>query len=570
MHVRTIFVLWMACLTNLLGAQDQGSIQGEVEQIRLELANVLNKSDELLREQQDLRLRLNARSAETEIETEINALADMLADAPMTVVDSISTDIRVFGQFRVRWGASWNRDFGNVDGGVAGIPALDAQAVGGGLPLELEDDDGTFLESRFLIGFDFQFSKDVSTHFVVTSYGLFENGETPGSSAAIGAGGGGSGNNSSRAASFANNAHLLDHIELYEGWIRIDRVFGVDDLSLTNGRQEIVLGNEFQFGNNEFFSGETFDAARLNWSRETFSLDLIWAKMAVGERLNTRDHPYPSVGSRGGFDDDELYSIYFSYKGLTGHVFDLYWIYFNGDRARTVGTLGNSLGSSSIGDNLKEVGFAQAFFHTFGLRASGEFGIVDGLDYNVEVAYQTGNLKDFAQTDVAGLAIEAELGLTVAAESRSRFHVRFLFAEGGENGKSGYIPLFSERQAYDDGGKGGYRARYGLLNIVPMDNVISVQGGFVFDPAPDWSVGLGVLWATHEADSAPIRSGDDDIGLEIDVFAEYRHSDEFTLGLGLGVFLPDDGAPFKNGGFVNQGGKKDPAFLIYLDARVVF
>ncbi len=565
-----VFSLGSTCLH----AQEVPALGQEVKELRKQLDVVLSESLRLRVERAQLQSRLGSVGAPRLLETQINALAESVEQAPGATVNSVATSIDVFGQFRIRWGAMGDRNFGNPGGAVGGIPLSDSQAIGGGSSSDLGEDDGHYLEARFQIGFDFQFTPNISTHFVVTSIGLFDNGSPAGTTIAgsPASGGGGFGSQEGAAPGGVGNSsnfRILNDIWLYEGWIRIDQVFGVDGLSLTNGRQEIVLGNEFQFGNNEFFSGQTFDAARLTLNRDTFTLDFIWAKMAGTEALNPGNNPYPIAGANGGFDDDELFAVYFTYSGMTDHVVDLYWIYINGDNAGSVGTLGNSLGSSSIGDTLNEVGFAQVYFHTFGFRLSGEFSMADGLDYNLEVAYQTGSMKDFFETDVDGLAVEAELGLTFQAESRTRAYLRFLYAEGAHNGDSGYIPLFPERHAYDDGGR-GYRARYGILDIIPMDNVFIFQGGFTFDPATDWSLGVAVLWATHDADLSPIGFGDDDIGLELDFFVEYRHSAEYTLGLGFGILFPEEGAPLNGGSFINDGGRDDPAYLIYLDARVVF
>ncbi len=575
--MRGIWILSLAVLvgSTYLHAQEVPSLGQEVKQLRKQLDVVLSESLRLRSERARLQSHLGSVGAPGFLETEVNALAEFIEHAPGATVKSTATNIDVFGQFRIRWGAIWDRNFGNSDGAV-GVPLLDAQAVGGPSATS-SGDDGYYLDARFQVGFDFQLSQKVSTHFVITSFGLFDNGGPAGTTifGSAASGGGGFGSQEGAApggaggAGNSSNFQILNDIRLYEGWIRIDQVFGVDGLSLTNGRQEIVLGNEFQFGNNEFFSGQTFDAARLTLERDTYTLDFIWAKMAGTESLNPGNNPYPIAGANGGFDDDELFAVYFTYTGMSDHAVDLYWIYINGDNAGSAGTLGNSLGSSSFGDTLNEVGFAQAYFHTFGFRLSGEFSLADGLDYNLEVAYQRGSLKDFRKTDVDGLAVEAELGLTFQAESRTRVYLRFLYAEGAHNGDSGYIPLFPERHAYDDGGK-GYRARYGILNIIPMDNVFILQGGFTLDPAVDWSLGVAVLWATHDADLSPIGFGDDDIGLELDFFVEYRHSAEYTLGLGFGILFPEEGAPLNGGSFINDGGRDDPAYLIYLDARVKF
>ena len=107
---------------------------------------------------------------------------------------------------------------------------------------------------------------------------------------------------------------------------------------------------------------------------------------------------------------------------------------------------------------------------------------------------------------------------------------------------------------------------------------LSIQGGLTFDPAADWTLGLTVLYAEHDEDVF-VGGGTDDykdgVGLEIDLFAEYRYSDQTTVSGGLGVFFPDEGAPFKNEDFNSSNSyassdEDDIFFLFYVQARIVF
>ena len=107
------------------------------------------------------------------------------------------------------------------------------------------------------------------------------------------------------------------------------------------------------------------------------------------------------------------------------------------------------------------------------------------------------------------------------------------------------------------------------MNIIPMSNVLSIQAGLHFDPTQDWTLGLVGIWAQFDEDVTTPTGDDDELGFEIDAFAEYRYSDQLTYSAGVGVFFPEDGAPLKGGGFVGSG-DDDIAFLFYLQARLVF
>lgn len=508
--------------------------QESTQDLRKEIEALKRDMNQLKAENQALAENMkNSAVADTSLEERINALSENL-DYAGTTVKSDANPITIFGQFRTRSGWTFDRDFG-ADFGSS----------------DIEDDDGSFVDALFLVGFDFSLEKDVTTRFSIKSNGLYNNGDTNANDAADG----------------------LGEVDLYEGWINIGNIFGRKELSAKEGRQEIVLGNEFQFGNNDYFSGETFDGSHWMWDGESFNLHFLWAKLAIDDNFDTRNWPYNNAGTGNGYDDDELYSLYFTYEGIQDHTIDLYWIYFNGHNGGSMGTLGNGLGSFSTGDVATDGGGFDFYTHTFGLRIGGCFAVAEGLDYNVEFAYQLGDLADTPvglNDDVEGFTVEVELGITFDATNHFRLFVRFLYAEGADGDDTGYIPLFPERHAQAVAGDHrSRRARYGAMDIIPMDNVLTVQLGLTFDPAADWTLGLTALYAEHDEDvvTGPL-STDDGLGFEIDAFAEYRYSTQTTFSGGIGVFFPEDGAPLDGGGFA--GADDDIAFLFYMQARVVF
>jgi len=492
--------------------------------------------EELRAEVTNLRAQVAATPAvaDTTLEERVNALSESL-DYAGTTVNSGANPITIWGSARTRSGWTFDRDFGAFNDDAA-------------------DDSGSYVDASFLVGFDFQVDPDVKTRFSIKSNGLYENGDTPGDEA---------------------NSQLSE-VDLYEGYIEFSNIFGRKEFGAREGRQEIVLGNEFQFGNNDYFSGETHDGSHWWWNSDNFALHFLWTKLAIQDNFNVANNPYTTSGAGNGYDDDELYSLYFTLKSIQDFVLDAYWIYFNGHNGGTDGTLGNGLGTPSTGDVTRDGGGFDFYYHTFGIRLAGVFAVAAGLDYNLEFAYQTGNLTDGTNLDVDDLAIEGEVGLTFSEESKFRVYIRGMFAEGAEGNSTGYIPLFPERHSLTGegndahGGKyGNRRARYGIMDIIPMDNVWSIQLGLTFDPAKDWTLGLTALYAEHDEDVITnVATLDNGLGFEIDAFAEYRYTKHTTLGGGIGAFFPDDGAPFNGGGFV--GNDDSVAFLFFLQARVAF
>ena len=538
-----------ACLAVLLVApgllaQDQGrNIRREIDEIKRKLDRVMTENERISDENRAVRLENaelkslmeNASADGSELEDRINSLTESFGnDFAGTTVNSGANPITVGGVFRVRSGYTTNRDFG--------IDSTDGSE---------EDDDGTFSDAFFLVSLDFELTEHVRTHIAWKSFGLFHDGDTPG--------GDGS----------------LSQVGLDTGWIEIGNLFGKKELTARTGRQVITLGNQFQFGDNDFFAGDSHDGTRWWWDNESFQLNFIFAKMDINDSFNTRDHPYTGALAGNGFDDDEMYALYFTLKSIKDAELDLYVIYFNGNNGGSLGTLGNALGAPAEGDGNKDSSGDKFYYVTIGARFGGVLAsVADGLDYNLEVAYQSGDLKDASDTDVEGLAVEAEVGITFNSSNNFRVYLRFLYSEGAEDDDSGYIPLFTERHSngsWDD--HTAYKARYGLMDIIPLDNVLTLQIGIHFDPAPDWRIGATFLYAEHDEDVPTASGSEDGIGFEIDLYADYRHSNETTFSFGLGFFFPDEGAPFKQrGGGVRFAGddEDDIAVLFFTQVLVVF
>lgn len=500
-------------------AQSNDDLRKEVNQLKADLQKVIISNAAIADENARLRDTVNSIDvAGDDLESRINALSESLSYAPSTTVNSVANPITFNGQFRSRGGWTFDRDFG------AGND---------------DDDDGSFVDARFMVGMTYEFDRNVVTHLSLQANGLYDNNSTN------------------------IDSGNLDDIDMYEGWIHVNNLFGRKEFSMRTGRQEIVLGNEFHFGNNDFFEGQTFDATNWMWQSENFDLHFIWAKLQNDtNNYNPINHPYAAGGD--GYDDDELYTLYITIKSLKDMELDLYWIYLNGnsDSGGSFGSQGNGFSASFGGTN--------AFFHTVGARLGGTFAVAAGLDYNLEFAYQFGDIEGAGagggDLDVENFAVEAEIGITFNANNNFRAFVRFLYAEGGDADETGYIPLFGERHAQaGTGGTQNYRARYGLMDIVPLTNVITLQGGIHFDPRADWTVGATVIWAQLDEENV---NNDDDIGFEIDLFADYRYSDQTTFGFGLGLFFADDAAPLVNGGFA--GNDDDVAVLFYTQVLVVF
>jgi hypothetical protein len=313
------------------------------------------------------------------------------------------------------------------------------------------------------------------------------------------------------------------------------------------GRQEVVLGNQFQFGNADWYNGVSHDGVRVDWDSECWSLTGLALKLTT---LDGDRNQVPSYFTD--HDDDELLSLYFTLKSIKCTEIDVYWIYVNGHG----GFAQNSGASYFVTPFLYPL--SNAYYHTLGARIGGTFNVACGLDYNVEAAVQTGetHLTGF-ELDTDGYAGEAEVGLTFSKSSRFRVFARGLFASGGDDDGAGYLINFPNRHTY-----GGFRARYGLADLIPMSNVVSLQLGAHFDPHRDWTLGATGLWA--QTDEPVFGGPDGDYGTELDLWAEYRYSPLITIGAGVALVFPDEA------GETIWQTTDDMQFVAYLQARLMF
>lgn len=465
-------------------AQTQEEMKKEFDLMKAQLASQSKEINELKNEK-------SAVARDESVETEINRLSERLAAG--TTVDSKASKITFQGEFRYR---------GYLDLG---------DTVGG------EERDGWFNSSRVRMGFGYEFSKDVSAYAELQSN--FAYGE---------------------ASSFFGSTDV--DVSLYQAWVEVGNLFGRPEFSTKLGRQEVVLGNQYQFGNADWYNGVSFDGCRWDWDSDNFRLTGLMLRLTTEDSNDMNQMPAYSTGHT----HDELYGLYFTLKTIKNHELDVYWLYSN----LHSGSAGNSLGGG--------LSFSDDYYHTFGARIGGDVDVSAGLDWNFEAAYQTGNSD--AGLDISAFSAEGEVGITFNRDNKFRAWLRAIYAEGAEGNDLGYQPLFPNRHS----NTASFRARYGIMDIFPMTNVFAVTGGVHFDPSQNWTIGANLVWGETEEE---IGGGfDDEYGFEIDIWAEYRYSETMTFGVGAAVLFADDAGVFASGGSFDD----DAQFLMYMQARLFF
>lgn len=172
-----------------------------------------------------------------------------------------------------------------------------------------------------------------------------------------------------------NDGPGFDTVQLYQAYVEANEMFGYP-VRLRVGRQELAFGSQWLLGVNDAssgFWGLSYDAVRLTYATDMFSVDAFWAKLA--ERS-----PIEEDG------DVDLYGVYGSYTGIEDVTLDAYYLLVRDARSLNDTQLG------IFGEWVEGVfgvdQYSPTYLHTVGLRGAGELG---QFDFEAEVAYQFGN-----------------------------------------------------------------------------------------------------------------------------------------------------------------------------------
>lgn len=379
-------------------------------------------------------------------------------------------------------------------------------------------DDTAFVQERTRLGVTADFTDEVSAVIEMDSYDIW--GEDFRSNYVTGL--------DARAASG-------DDVEMYQAYIQADKMWGAP-LRLRVGRQEMAFGSQWLVGVNDEaneFTGLSFDALRLTYATDMFSVDAFASKLAE------------TFGDFGD-DDVDFYGIYASCFAVENVQFDAYWLYLNDD-TNTVG---------------KDVDL-----HTVGLRAA---GTLSAFDFDAEVARQFGGidaaLGDF---DYDEWAANIEAGYTFECCWKPRVFLGFDYF-GGDAEDLSFNRLFSN-QTYSH-----------LLPETNLSNVLIYRTGLSIMPAERLDLGLDVSY--FQVDDQRTNGwflgwwedgGSDNLGIETFLHGAYRYTDDLIFSAGwahlFGGSGLDEGNFIDGNGFWRYAADDDNNFdYLFLETKLAF
>lgn len=342
-------------------------------------------------------------------------------------------------------------------------------------------------------------------------------------------------------------------VELYQAYIEAKNLWGTP-LSMRVGRQELSFGNEFLVGVNDVshaFTGLSFDALRLTFANDVMSLDAVAAKLSE------------SLGDFGE-DDVDFYALYGSYTGIEDVTLDAYWMFIRDD----------------AGYVERFIDIDGADLHTIGLRGA---GVIGGFDFELEAAYQFGNVDGVASAcpfgfgeadvDIDALALNAEIGYTFDASWQPRLFARFAYFDGGEPDTSCWsndytLPfnrLFSNIK-YSE-----FLDNYTLFRAA-MSNVLVY--GIGMQTLVTESLELALVGSYYESDEEARCGGDSELGWEVGFYADYNYSEDLVVRAGYAHFFGQEGLESERigaNGWLLWGGDEDDDYdYVFLETEISF
>ena len=334
-------------------------------------------------------------------------------------------------------------------------------------------------------------------------------------------------------------------VSLYQSYIEVRNLWGAP-LTLKVGRQELKFGDQFLVGVNDassYFHGLSFDAVRLTYKTDAFSVDAVASKLA---------ETFKNFGK----GDTDFYAVYGSYTGIENTSLDAYWMYVRDDGALL--PTGNSVD-----------------IHTVGLRGAGKIG---SFDYKAEVAYQFGSVDDLpsawspgfgeAKTKYGAFGANSEVGYTFDAPWAPRPFARFAYLGGGKPDRS----IWSNDRTLPFNRVFSNYEYSEFLDSTDLSNVFYYALGV--DLVPTECTKLQVVGQHYAADKAGPCTGSKNLGWEAAVYGSYQYSPDLVFRAGYihffgGKALED--AYISGNGLRQWGGEeKDQYDYAFLETEITF
>lgn len=311
---------------------------------------------------------------------------------------------------------------------------------------------------------------------------------------------------------YSGGSQYLGKISLYQGFVEV-RLPGTDLAALKVGRQDFVYGSAFILGNNSWFQGLSFDAARLRITPvEALTVDFLGGWYAT---------PWSD--------------------GVTGNLVGGYARY-----AVKEGTVIEVYGFNDTGSDEHRSG---EHLNIFGLRGTASFGPVS---FEIEPVFESGrafNSEMGVNERISAWGGHADITAEVPILGRTNtFFASYAYGSGGKDAATGISSGREFRTPNNDTALTGDLCLIGDLSGVDVGDhhasglqVFNLGWGIDLTDKLNFSVTGRYFYANAVEDGFSRR-----IGLETDFTLTYTVNDRFSLIVGYdrlftGRFFRDAG-----------------------------
>ncbi|HEV7869280.1 MAG TPA: alginate export family protein [Chthoniobacteraceae bacterium] len=365
-----------------------------------------------------------------------------------------------------------------------------------------------------------------------------------------------------------------DTFDLRQGYIEFGDPTAFP-LTLKVGRQILSYGDERLIGAFEWNNiGRTFDAVKLRWEEKKWSLDAFASSAVVPARGQYNQSDFYNGNET---DREQTFSgLYFSTTALSFQTTDLYALHLSENSNPRF--LPDAPGDTS--------------FVTFGLRIKSKPGffasapgtsdgkqVADGksmppppkpvgFDYDVEVAYQTGEVRGL---DLTSFAVHAGIGYTLDAPWIPRLGLAYNFGSGDKD------PLDREIETFQNLFPTNHKF-YGQMDVFSWQNMHDLEASIKAQPMKAvtlkaeyhafWLASTDDVW--YRANGVtPVRpltpaaqEASNYAGSEVDLLVQWAITKAFTVEAGYSHFFAGD--------YLANTGASDDADFGYVMATVTF
>lgn len=401
------------------------------------------------------------------------------------------------------------------------------------------DDDSTgFWPYRVRIAAEGQFTDDVSAWIEFQNTGVFgEPGLLPTG-------------DQTNARRFNDGKSLT---QMYQAYINLGKLWS-DNFSLRIGRQEVVLGNEFILGDEDFYTGISHDAIVATWDLKSVDIHAWYARtveFSVSQYGffggGAQDVPPDLVSISEDADNIEHLGAYVTF-GVGKEKSQDIDIYF-------------------VNVNLRGTG---GRFQTVGARYGRDGWDKGGLVWNVEYAFQMGDFVEdgfhindgpggsVAGESAGGSAMEGLIGWNFKGDKNvHRVFAKYEMATGDDDASSdefeGFVPLFGE--VHNRTGHGDwFRLQHDSTNLgfagFNEGGLEAYAFGYTGMFGSKHEIGAQYWDYSYETDAfyGTATNAGTDLGNAYDIWYGYNYSKNVTIeasysSLAPGDALTDDGIP---------------------------